>query len=262
MAMQAGFDEAGTYEAALETARQYVAAREMAEDRQARERAELLAEIQKRHRLGKPMDTAETIIQWWLRLEKYIEGQPMLFETVGVVATFVVNAQQLVLQTAVRLLDALLGALMALKEKHDVSALGVVMTFTVEAADILAARLRVKPKVVWAPLYRRQGKPLTRAEQLNLEIAGPTEDAKGYAADLEDTIALLEKHYGGEDDMPELLRNYIRPVYRPSTAYGTEAEFEGVANAPTLLDPEGVLDKRVASYLARGVKRTGRCVAL
>jgi hypothetical protein len=255
MAKQVGFDEANAYEAALYSAKKYVEAKEFEEDARARDRASILEEIQKRHRSGRPPTGGETLIQWWLRLEQYAASQPFLAEILGVVATLITNAQQLVLRYAVELLDAMLGALMKLKAKREAEAFEVVIKFAVEAADILGSRLRVRPKVVWAPLYKRQGKPLSRAEQLALEIHGPVGDAKGYKEDLDATISLLEKHYAGDDDMPELLRSYVRPAFRPRTAFGTVREFEGVENAPELVDPGGILEARVASYAARGIKQ-------
>uniref|UniRef100_A0A2V0RLR7 RdRp n=1 Tax=viral metagenome TaxID=1070528 RepID=A0A2V0RLR7_9ZZZZ len=255
MAKRAGFEENNAYEAALHTAKLYLESKELEADTRARDRAAILEEIQLRHRRGRPPTAGETLVQWWIRLEQYAAGQPFLMEILGVVATLITNARQLVFQYAVELLDAMLGALLKLKAKRELDAFDTVMKFAVDAADILGSRLRVRPKVVWAPLYRRQGKPLSRAEQLALEIHGPVGDAKGYKEDLDATISLLEKHYAGDDDMPELLRSYVRPAFRPRTAFGTAREFEGVENAPDLLDPGGILEARVASYAARGVKQ-------
>lgn len=254
MAKQSHFDESNAYEAAMQTLLTYLEVEELAQDAEAQKRADILREIEARHRAGRPPTGGETIIQWWLRLEQYASRNQVLTDVLSVVATFVTKTEQLVLSYAVELVDALVGALMRLDFERQCEFVKPLIEFILDASDILAARLRVNPKVVWAPLYRRQRKPLSRAERLALEIRGPTNDAKGYKEDLEDTINLLQKHYTGEDEMPELLRTYVRAVYKPKLAYGTKREFEGVEGAPELIKDD-VLDARVASYAARGVRQ-------
>jgi len=254
MAVQTNFAEANALEAALITMKDVLEAEEMRENDETRRRAEVLAEIEKQHRAGKPPTAGETLVQWFVALTELTRRNQVWADALSVVATYVTQAEQVVLNYAVQLLDALLGGLMRLTENQDRTFLDAGLELAVRAADILALRLRVNPKVVWAPLYKRNRKPLTNAERLNLSITGPVGDSEGYARDLERTIEILEKHCENPDQMPELLRTYVRPVYRPAKAYGTQREFEGVHNAPQLVQDK-LLEKRVASYATRGVRQ-------
>jgi len=241
-----GFDLPVAWGSAASALGTYVLRMEEQADEEARLRGEAAKAAYGRFILDRPDTAITTVVGWFTEATNWALSNEVV-SAVWMQTVYWFNALKRGVEEALQgASQVILGALVELKRQGMTKSFDIGLNILVGLVDVFGVRDR-NPKVVWAPLFRMRRKPLTEAERFAATVAPmsyadlPPEEA------VADTIERLVANGAGE--MPELLRAYTRPVYRPQRAYGTAQEFEGINDPPSLVDDDGVLESRVASYV-------------